>query len=76
MGLLAQSVLLENLKERDQSQNLDIDGKLKLKRTLKQDRGVEWIHFAQSRNILASLTYMVVKLRVQLNGEKRDLLTN
>lgn len=35
VGLLAQSVLLENLEERDQSKNLDIDGKLKLKRTLK-----------------------------------------
>jgi len=54
VGLLAQSVLLENLKERDQAQNLNIDWKLTLKRTLKQDRGVKWIHFAQNRNILAS----------------------
>jgi hypothetical protein len=41
VGLLAQIALLENLKESDQSQNLDIDGKLTLNRTLKQDRGVE-----------------------------------
>jgi len=42
VGFLEQNVLLENLKERDQSQNLDIDGKLTLKRTLKQDTVVEW----------------------------------
>lgn len=54
MGLLEQSVLLENLEERDQSENLDIDGKLTLKRTLKQDTGVECINFAQNRNIVTS----------------------
>jgi len=54
LGLLTQSVLLENLEERNQSPNLGIDGKLTLTGTLKQDTGVECINFAQNRNIVTN----------------------
>jgi hypothetical protein len=52
VGLLAECVLLETLEEKDHSQNLDIDEKLTLKRTFKQDRYVDWIDVVQNRNIL------------------------
>jgi len=76
VGLLTQSVLLETLMDRDQWQNLDIDGKLKLKPTLKQDRGVELVPFAHIKNILANSCVQDCETSGSIKWKKRDLLTN
>jgi hypothetical protein len=68
--------IIRKPKGKYQSQNLDIDGKLTLKRILKQDRSVEWIHFAQNRNILAISYVQGCETSGSIKWKKRDLLTN
>jgi hypothetical protein len=48
-----------NLKGRDRSEDLEVDGKIILQR-----EGVEWIHLAQDRDQLRHLVTMIMNLRV------------